>query len=129
MKTVYSPHLISLRDAIDKNSLPKDYTGAIECCLSGARYTYLNGLPHSFDDKPALHHNDYDAWFMNGKLHRVGRPAAIYHTNNEVSYRLECKPILYVEWRMKQYWIDCWEKYRTPENENLIIAGLLSSAK
>ncbi len=40
-------------------------------------YTTLNGLLHSFDDKPAEVTKEKMMWFKNGRLHRDNGKAAV----------------------------------------------------
>jgi len=46
--------------------------------------TYMNGLRHSFDDKPAYSTQHYTMWYKNGKVHREGdKPAIISRYSNQ----------------------------------------------
>ena len=110
---------------------PKDYTGIVE--RDDGRDTYLNGKLHSFDDQPSIvYKNGFNEWHQNGKLHRVGFPAIVYR-DGSCSYYLDGR--LYRDNRfstdnsIKSYWLRCWNEYRTPENEALIMARLLSAPK
>lgn len=66
----------------------------------------------------------------NGKHHCVGEPAYIGDEFRARGARGEWYYLdgrSYVSTDLKQYWIECWEKYRTPENEQIIMAKLLGS--
>lgn len=40
-------------------------------------YTYMNGLLHSYDDKPATINKEKQLWYKNGKRHREGDLPAV----------------------------------------------------
>ena len=112
--------------------IPIDFTGIIEY-ENGGKQTFLNGWLHSFNDEPA----DIDTagrtkrWFHNGNLHRVGLPAVICD-DGSFEYRLNFNFYMGSHFKdkhsTKQYWTNCWNIYRTKDNEHIIMAGLLSSA-
>lgn len=107
----------------------KNYTGRVEYSDQFNRAhnflwtTYLNGKRHSFNDEPAgISGAGRQLWYENGLVHRVGGYASmvingtcLYYLNNEPRYNAN------------EYWKECLEKYRTPENELRIMAGILSA--
>lgn len=131
MITIEKYEHYKIYDAIRFHTLPNNFTGIIKY-ENGSKQTFLNGCAHSFDDEPA----DIDAirrenrWYNSGQLHRVGLPSLVcddavfeYRLNGHFYFGSGYKE----RYSIKQYWTNCWNVYRTQENEHLIMAGLLSS--
>lgn len=107
--------------------IPDNYTGVVEYIENDTllERSFLNGKLHSFNDQPAQRFckGSY-YWYKNGLIHRVCAPAAIY-----VGSIGDKKEVFYLEsksYAELDYWKNCWWYYRTPENEKLIAAKLLS---
>lgn len=104
--------------------VPKDYTGIVEFVnrVAYVRATYLNGQYHSYDDQPALEYETGSlAWYKNGTGHRIGA-AAYINARGIVEWWLDGERWAYES----NYWKECWKRYRTPENEQLIMSKLLA---
>ena len=111
------------------SSLPTNYSGIVKT-TAGSFYTYLNGQQHSYNDEPSSVYSDAGrSWHFNGKLHRVGYMAVIYRDGSG-GYYLDGKRyggLTMTSRTMKDYWRECWEKYRTPQNELHLMANLLAA--
>ena len=129
--------LVLLNKVIKMNSItvnshkeiPIPYTGIVKWGF--ATFTYLNNIQHSFNDEPSATYNNGDrSWHFNGKLHRVGYMAVIYNNNGSGGYYLDGKRyggLTMTSRTTKDYWRECWEKYRTPQNELHLMANLLAA--
>ena len=105
-------------------NIPVNFTGIVDFIdnPSYIQATYLNGEHHSFDDQPAIRYSVGSlGWYKEGYVHRFGAPAYIIHGKGE--FWLDN-----VRWANENnYWKECWKRYRTPENEQLIMAKLLAA--
>ena len=108
-----------------ERDIPAYYTGTAYLTNDKwYRLTLLNGELHSFNDKPAQMNRtgDIRVWRKNDKLHRVGGYA--FMSKSIRSYYLDNMRFDLNE--EHDYWKNCWWYYRTPENEQMLMAKLLA---
>ena len=104
--------------------IPTDFTGIAEF-TDGSMWleaTYLNGNYHSYDDLPAVRYSGGSLeWYKDGKVHRFGEFAYI-SSRGKGEWWLDGD-----RWADENnYWKECWKRYRTKENEQLIMSKLLA---
>lgn len=109
------------------SNLPANYSGIVQT-TAGTIYTYLNGKLHSYNDEPAsAYKSGSRAWYKHDLLHRVGFMACISKDGSGMYYLDNKHYSEFAGRSIKQYWIDCLKKYRTPQNELHIMANLLAA--
>jgi hypothetical protein len=71
--------------------VPQNYTGIVEHADS-SKCTFLNGMYHSYDDKPSfVSYNNDKYWHFEGKYHRIDGPAVEF-SDGSVEYWCNNKP-------------------------------------